>query len=78
VISPVSGSAAMAFSSAVWACPPPPRRRSLQPVALAIQLQNMDMVREAIEQRAGETLAAEDAGPILKWKIRRDDSRAAS
>jgi hypothetical protein len=50
----------------------------LEPVALAIQLQNMDMVREAIEQRAGETLAAEDAGPILKWKIRRDDSRAAA
>jgi hypothetical protein len=37
----------------------------------------MDMMREAIEQRASETLAAEDGGPFLKGKIRRDDSRAA-
>jgi hypothetical protein len=56
---------------------PPPCLRLLEPVALAVQLQNMDMMREAIEQRASETLAAEYAGPFLKGKIRRDDGRAA-
>jgi hypothetical protein len=40
----------------------------LKPVALAIELQ-MDMVGEAIEERAGETRAAEDAGPFLEWEI---------
>ena len=34
-------------------------------------------MREAIEKRASETLAAEDGGPFLEWKIRRDDGRAA-
>ena len=42
---------------------------SMPPVALAVQLQNMDMMREAIEKRASETLAAEDGGPFLKGKI---------
>jgi hypothetical protein len=50
---------------------PPPCLRLLEPVALAVQLQNMDMMREAIEKRASETLAAEDGGPFLKGKIRR-------
>jgi hypothetical protein len=36
----------------------------------------MDMMREAIEKRASETLATEDGGPFLEWKIRRDDGRA--
>jgi hypothetical protein len=55
---------------------PPPCLRLLEPVALAVQLQNMDMMREAIEKRASETLATEDVGPFLEWKIRRDDGRA--
>src|ERR1700730_13497426 len=42
----------------------PPCLRLLEPVALAVQLQNMDMMREAIEKRASETLADED-GAIL-------------
>jgi hypothetical protein len=49
----------------------------LEPVALAVQFQNMDMVREAIEKRASETLAAEDGRPFLKGKSRGDDGRAA-
>jgi hypothetical protein len=54
----------------------PPCLRLLEPVALAVQLQNMDMMRETIEKRASETLATEDGGPFLEWKIRRDDGRA--
>src|ERR1700752_2946437 len=37
----------------------------------------MDMVRETIEQRAGEPRAAEDAGPFLERQVGRDDGRAA-
>jgi hypothetical protein len=62
VISPVSGSAAGAASSGLGRTPPP-CLRLLEPVALAVQLQNMDMMREAIEKRASEPLAAEDGGP---------------
>ena len=43
--------------------------RLFQPVALAVQLQNMDMVGEAIEQGAGQTLIPEDARPFLEWQI---------
>ena len=49
---------------------PPSCLRLLEPVALAVQLENMDMMREAIEQRAGQTLIAEDARPFLEWQIR--------
>ena len=45
---------------------PPSCLRMLEPVALAVQFRNMDMMREAIEQRASETLAAEDGRPFLK------------
>jgi hypothetical protein len=55
---------------------PPPCFRLFEPIALAVHFQNMDMMREAIEKRASETLAAEDGGPFLKGKIRRDDGRA--
>ena len=37
----------------------------------------MDMVGEAIEQRAGQALIPEDARPFLERQIRRNDSRAA-
>ena len=57
---------------------PPPCLRLLEPVALAVQLQNMDTMREAIEKRARETLAAEDGGPFLKGKIRRNDGEPRS
>jgi hypothetical protein len=56
---------------------PPPGLRLFQPVALGVELQNMNMMREAIEKRAGETLDSEDAGPFLEWHVRRDDGRAA-
>ena len=35
------------------------------------------MIRQPIEQRAGEPLAAEDAGLFLERQVRRDDGRAA-
>ena len=56
---------------------PPPGLRLFQPVALAVELQDMDMMRQPIEKRAGQTLAAEDAGPFLERQVRSDDGRAA-
>ena len=32
---------------------------------------------EAVAQRAGETLIADDAGPLIERQVRRDDGRAA-
>ena len=74
VISPVSGSAAAVASFCRSRVTPPPRLRLFESVALAVQLQNMVIMREAIEKRAGETLAAENSGPLLKGKSRVRDA----
>src|SRR4051794_23562444 len=47
--------------------PPPFTLR--QTIALAVHLQDVDMVREAVEQGAGQPLAAEDLGPFVEWQI---------
>src|SRR4029079_19517948 len=41
----------------------------LQAVALAIHLEDMDMVGEPVEQRAREALRTEDAGPFVKGQV---------
>ena len=48
----------------------------LEPVALAVHLQDMDMVGDAVEQRAGEALAGKDRGPFLEGQVRGDDGGA--
>ena len=48
----------------------------LEPVALAVHFENVDVVREAIKQRAGEALVAEHARPFVKGQIGSDDRRA--
>ena len=40
-----------------------------EPVALAIHLQNVDVVREPVEQGPGQPLAAQDFGPFIEWQI---------
>ena len=40
-----------------------------EPVALAVHLQDMDMVGDAVEQRAGEALAGEDRRPFLEGQV---------
>src|SRR5512133_3811757 len=47
-----------------------------QAVALAVHAQDMNMMREPVEQRAGQTLRAEDRSPFLKRQVRCDDGRA--
>ena len=48
-----------------------------QTVAFAVHLQDMDVVRETIEQRTGQPFGAKDARPILKGQVRGHDDRAA-
>ena len=40
-----------------------------EPVALAVHLQDMDMVGDAVEQRAGEALAGEHRRPFLEGQV---------
>src|SRR3954462_10413037 len=37
----------------------------LEPIAVAVHLQDVDVVREPVEQRAGEPLGGEYPGPIV-------------
>jgi len=54
-----------------------PSLRLSEPIALAVHLENVDMVREAIEQCAGQTLIAEYARPLVERQIGGDDRRGA-
>jgi hypothetical protein len=49
----------------------------LQTVAVAVHRQDMDVVRQPIEQRTGEPLGSQDTCPVLEGKIGRDDRGAA-
>ena len=48
---------------------PPPPFALRQTVALAVHLQDVDVVGETVEQGAGQPLAAEDFGPFVEWQI---------
>ena len=39
-------------------------------MAFAVHFQDMDMVGEAVEERAGQSLGAEDAGPFIEGQVR--------
>ena len=49
----------------------------LEPIALAIHLQDMDVVREAVEQRGRHLGIAEDARPLTEGQVGGDDDRGA-
>ncbi len=38
-----------------------------EPEAFAIHLQDVDMMREAVEERVGEPFRAEDRSPFIEW-----------
>ena len=42
---------------------------ALEAVALAVHLQDVDVVGEPVQQRAGETLRAEDLGPLVEGQV---------
>ena len=49
----------------------------LQPVALAIHLQDVDVVGEAVQQRAGQPLRTEDFGPFVERQVGGDQDGAS-
>ena len=49
----------------------------LEPEAVAVHFEDMYVVGEAIEQRAGEALGAEHTGPLIEGQVAGDDDRAA-
>jgi hypothetical protein len=48
-----------------------------EPVAVAVHLQDMDVMREAVEECAGQSLGAEHAGPFVERQVA-GDQRAAT
>ena len=50
---------------------------ALQPGALAIHFQDVDVVGEAVQQRSGETLRSEDFGPFVERQIGGDQDGAS-
>src|ERR1019366_4080562 len=49
----------------------------LEPEAVAIELEDVNVVSKAIEQRASEALGGEHAGPLVEGQVAGDDNRAA-
>jgi len=49
----------------------------LETIAIAVHLQDVDMVGEAIEEGAGQPLGAEHTGPLVEREIAGDDGGAA-
>ena len=48
-----------------------------EPIAVAIHLEDMNVVSEAVEQCAGQAFGGEHAGPFIERQIAGDDDRAA-
>ena len=51
------------------AYPPSVPPGAWEAVALAVHLQDVDVVGEPVQQRAGEAFRAEDSGPLVKGEI---------
>ncbi len=56
---------------------PPDKRVSSKDRLRSLHVQDVDVMGEPVEQRAGEPLAAEHAGPFVEGKIAGDDGAAA-
>ncbi len=48
-----------------------------EPIALAVHFQDMDMMREPVEQRSGEAFGAKDLSPFVEREIAGDQRGAA-
>lgn len=46
-------------------------------IAVAIHLEDVDVVGDAVEQRAGEALGSELFGPFVKWQVAGDQAGSA-
>jgi hypothetical protein len=45
----------------------------IEPVAVAVHLQDMDVMGEPVEQCACKPLGTEHAGLFVEWQVRGDD-----
>src|SRR5271155_1137899 len=48
-----------------------------EPVAVAVHFEDVDVMGQAVEQRAGEPFGAEHAGPLVERQIAGDEGGAA-
>jgi hypothetical protein len=48
-----------------------------EPVAVAVHLEDVDVVGEPVEQGAGQALGGEDPGPLVERQVAGDDGRAS-
>ncbi len=46
-------------------------------VAIAVHRQDVDVVRQPVQERAGQPFGAQDARPVLERQVRRDDGGAS-
>ena len=60
-----------------WPCTARPAPGMSEPEAVAVHLEDMDMVGEAVEECAGQPLRAEHARPLVEWQIAGDQRTAA-
>ena len=49
-----------------------------EPVGLPIHLESVDVVREPVEEGAGEALFAEIRGPLVEGQVRGDDTSTSA
>ena len=47
-----------------------------EPIALTVHLEDVDVMGEAVEERTGQALGAEHAGPLVERQIAGDDDLA--
>ena len=50
---------------------------ALEPVAVAVHLQNVDVVGEPVQQRSGEALRTEDPRPLVEGQVGADQDGPA-
>src|SRR5580692_4336277 len=48
-----------------------------EPIAVAVHFEDADVVGQSVEQRTGQPLGPEHAGPFVEWQIAGDDGGAA-
>lgn len=65
------------FVASLFDALPSPGAGLLRAVAFAVHLQDVDVVSETIEQRAGQSFSAKNARSVLKGQVRGHDGRAA-
>src|ERR1700724_4812903 len=48
-----------------------------EPITVAVHFEDVDVVGQSVEQRTGQPLGPEHAGPFVEWQIAGDDGGAA-